>query len=115
MGEQEQDRNERSSSESSPPFTAKDVELLRNGRCAGDSAGEIERKTRDIFERIETSLGEYPWFDQFVWGKTNGSPHVEVGTGPSEESGYLWLTRRDEPSRTAGGFFIEKSTPSRDS
>ncbi|RQH03179.1 hypothetical protein EA472_00890 [Natrarchaeobius oligotrophus] len=86
----------------STPLTVGDVELLRNERCVGDSGEEIERKTRDILGRIEDSLGEYPWFDQFVRGETNGSPHVEVGTGPGEESAYLWLTMAHEKYEAVG-------------
>ncbi|MFP9062294.1 phosphoribosyltransferase family protein [Natrialbaceae archaeon A-chndr2] len=103
MEKQEQTRRGGSPNESSAPFTAEDVKLLRTGRCTGDSAGKIERKTHAIFKRIEGSLGEYPWFDQFVWGETNGSPHVEVGTGPTEESAYLWLSMAHEKYEAVGG------------
>lgn len=103
MGEQEKDRRKRSRNESSTPLTAEDVELLRDERWIGDSAGEIKRKTREIFERMNASLGEYSWFDQFVWEGTNGSPHVEVETGPDEESAYLWLSMAHEKYEAIGG------------
>ncbi|MFA9427069.1 helix-hairpin-helix domain-containing protein [Natronorubrum sp. A-ect3] len=91
------------SSDVTVTFTDEDIQQLCSCASGSERLTNLEQKGKHVLNIVEQTFSGREWFDNFVWGESDGSPALEASTSTEEGTRAMWLSLAHEQYRETGG------------